>query len=104
MSKHFTFLAVAAASLIASSPVFANPSDVKVTYKDLNLSSAEGREKLDRRLDAAASDICSAHGTSDLAKRALAHNCRTAVLGDARAKAQVVVAQAKGSQEVASAK
>jgi UrcA family protein len=101
MSKHFTFLTVAVASLMVSSPVLANPNDVKVTYKDLNLSSTEGRAQLDRRLDSAASDICSAHGTNDLAHQDVARRCRSAVLGDARAKAQIVVAQAKSSQEVA---
>ena len=104
MSKHFTFLAVAAVSLIGSSPVLANPTDVNVTYKDLNLASTEDRAKLDRRLDDAAKDICSAHGTNDLAHQEAARRCRNIVLSDAREKAQVVVAQAKSSQQVATAK
>ena len=104
MSKHFNFLAVAATSLIISSPVFANPSEVNVHYKDLNLTSTEDRAKLDQRLDSAAQDICSTHGTNDLAHQSLARQCRNIVLNDAREKAQIVVAQAKSSREMASAK
>lgn len=104
MSKYFNFLSVTVTSLLVSSPVLANPGDLNVRYRDLNLVSTEDRAKLDQRLDSAAKDICSAHGTNDLAHRDLARRCRSIVLNDAREKAQIVVAQAKSGQEMASAK
>jgi UrcA family protein len=104
MSKYCTFLAAAVACLAVSAPALANPTEIAVTYKDLNLASPDGRAKLDHRLDNAAAEVCSAHGTHDLASKDVARRCHQAAMSDAREKAQIVVARAKGDQEVASAK
>lgn len=103
MLKYCSFAATAI-SLTVSASAFANSTDVPVSYKDLNLASAGDRAKLDRRLDSATDEVCSAHGTYDLAHQSLARECRKIVLSDARQKAQIVVARAKNDQEVASAK
>ena len=46
----------AAAALASAAPAFAE--SVAVEYKDLDLATQEGRAMLDRRLDAAARQVC----------------------------------------------
>lgn len=50
----FTFGAIAAATTPA--PAFAR--DIQVRYADLNLATAEGQQKLDRRIETAAREVC----------------------------------------------
>lgn len=104
MPKYCTFLATALLGLTASAPAFANPSEVPVSYKDLNLTSVEDRAELDGRLRGAAADVCSAHGKSDIGSVILEQKCKKVALSEAREKAQIAVARAKSDQEVASAK
>lgn len=49
-------VAAAVATIATSTPVLAN--EVSVSYKDLDLSTPEGQDKLAKRLDAAARDAC----------------------------------------------
>lgn len=49
-------LAVAAITTLAAAPAFA--ADVSVTYKDLDLATAEGKATLAKRIDAAARQAC----------------------------------------------
>jgi len=102
--KYSTFLAAAVIALTAAAPALAHPEEVAVRYQDLNLTSVGDRATLDRRLEAAAKDVCSAHGTFDIAARNASRNCRAAVVSDARQKAQIVVAQKQSRQQVATAK
>ena len=105
MSKYYAFLAVTALSLTFSTPALANPAEIAVSYKDLNLTSAEDRTRLDRRLDSAARAVCHVGSTfDDLSSKAVASRCHDVALDDARQKAQIVVAQARSSLEVAAAK
>jgi UrcA family protein len=104
MSKYCTFFATGLLGLAVATPAFANPAEVAVSYKDLNLVSSDGREALDRRLDNAAADVCSAHGTFDLSAKVIERRCRLQLAADARQKAQIVVARAKTTGEVAAAK
>lgn len=57
MIKTVLFAAAAAVATIATTaPVFAK--DVSVSYKDLDLSTPDGQNKLAERLNAAARDAC----------------------------------------------
>lgn len=58
-----TSIAAAAAALVFTGLTFsvaapAHAKDVTVRYADLNLTTVEGQKALDRRLDAAARDVC----------------------------------------------
>lgn len=52
---------LAAAGLLASSPALAGDNEtmsIEVSYRDLDLSTADGQRTLERRLHAAAEKIC----------------------------------------------
>ena len=49
-------IAAAFAALIAAPPVLAETA--AVTYQDLDLSTQQGRDELDNRIDAAAKKVC----------------------------------------------
>ena len=54
-------LGLATVASVLTVPAFAaepNGQSVRVEYNDLNLATAEGQEMLDRRLDAAARQVC----------------------------------------------
>jgi len=52
-----SLIALATASIaFAATPAFAG--SVSIQYRDLNLNSAEGQQKLERRIDAAARKVC----------------------------------------------
>ena len=55
---------IAAAGLaVVAAPVAAANQSVTVEYKDLNLSSPKGQKILERRIDAAARQVCGADST-----------------------------------------
>ena len=55
---------IAAAGLaVFAAPVAAENQSVTVEYKDLNLSSPKGQKILERRIDAAARQVCGADST-----------------------------------------
>ncbi len=63
MLKTPLFATVIGLAMITT-PALANDADSKqitVEYKDLDLSTAEGQKKLDRRIDRAAADVCDAN-------------------------------------------
>ena len=49
---------------------------VRVSYADLNLASAEGRARLDRRIAGAARGICGSYAPADLRMASLVQACR----------------------------
>jgi UrcA family protein len=57
---------------------------VRVSYADLNLASAEGRARLDRRIAGAARSICGSFFAVDLRMAALVQDCREDAIGSAR--------------------
>ena len=59
--KRTTLALAALGALFAAQPAFAE--SVTISYKDLDLSTAAGQEKLDQRIDAAAKKVC---GFNDL--------------------------------------
>ena len=60
--KRITFTIAAFSALLAAQPAFA--ASVIVEYKDLDLGTEAGQQKLERRVDAAAKKVC---GFDDIA-------------------------------------
>jgi len=92
-----TLALAAAATAMAglATPSFANPVEVKsetVAYSDLDLTTSEGRETLERRIEAAAKRVCSITPptAADRTRRADANAC----LAKARASAKQQLAMA----------
>jgi UrcA family protein len=78
MLKPILFVAATLAAAVTASPVFAKPiaPEVRVvSYADLDLSSAAGRNQLDRRIRAAVRDVCGDAPTFDLARRSAVRDC-----------------------------
>jgi UrcA family protein len=96
-------LALAACALATSVPAAAtdNPfaKDEAVLRLDgLDLSTAEGQQRLAIRMDAAARAVCGDRLSSvHLAAGARANECRTAVLADIRAEIETRTAAAESS-------
>ena len=90
-----TFLTAAAA------PAFAAPPAAQtriVSYADLDLGSAAGRARLERRIDNAVRDVCGRAAPTDLNGLALVQLCRAETLADATAQlrsGEVFVAEAR---------
>jgi UrcA family protein len=57
---------------------------VRVSYADLNLSTADGRARLDRRIAGAARGICGSYFPLDLHMAALVSDCREDAIASAR--------------------
>jgi UrcA family protein len=57
---------------------------VRVSYADLNLATAEGRARLDRRIAGAARGICGSYFPMDLRMAALVSDCREDAIASAR--------------------
>ena len=79
---------------IKAGPALAEPisnPDLNVSIvqtSDLDLSTATGRMTLDRRLVAAAAEVCGAASVVDLVGQNKVRACRHSVLADARAKGE----------------
>jgi UrcA family protein len=83
-----TFLALAALAATASAaPAIAQSSDsVAVGYGDLNLSSPAGREAFERRVGAAARQVCGEYQPLELKMIALSRACRARALAAGQAQ------------------
>ena len=77
------------AALLKTVPALAEPAvapNVRIVQTaDLDLSSPAGRVALDRRLIAAAAEVCGTPSDADLAGKNRARECRAEVLANARA-------------------
>jgi UrcA family protein len=95
-------LALTGATLAVSTPAFAQSSDsVSVGYGDLDLSTAAGTDRLDRRLRQAASAVCGDHSL-DLRMNRAVRECEARALAGAKADLQVALAgQRAGRRTVA---
>lgn len=89
----------------ASAATTENPfaqDQVILNLKGLDLSSAEGQQRLAMRLDAAARAVCGDNAASlHLALEAQARECRAAVAADVRAQIETRMASAPGAVRVA---
>lgn len=65
MKKSVLALAALASATVCT-PAFAAPVSASVRTADLNLASAAGRATLERRISAAAKDVCIVEGSRDL--------------------------------------
>ena len=80
----------AALSLTATPAVAADivvaPDEVtvRVSYADLNLASAAGRARLERRIAGAARSICGNYASNELRMFALVSECRADAIASAR--------------------
>ena len=78
-TKTITF-AVLAASAMLPALGHASPARVQtsenVEYRDLNLSSPEGRDRLDSRISAAVRKVCGTTKSRQLVELADVHRCR----------------------------
>lgn len=88
--------ATGAISLIAALPVHAwanEPVRVSVSYADLDLSTDEGRAALERRIEAAAREMCGMDGTLTTGSRMPSYSMRacykkaTSQIGESVARA-----------------
>ncbi|WP_219893053.1 UrcA family protein [Aquisediminimonas profunda] len=86
MKKSILVLA-ALISTAASVPAFAAPSSTSVRTADLNLTSAEGRAKLTRRISTAAEQVCYVEGDRSLSSFALGKACYDQAVREAHTKA-----------------
>ena len=78
MLKPILFAAATLAAAANLSPAFARPITPEVrtvAYTDLDLSTAAGRSRLERRIQAAVRDVCGAAPSFDLARRHAVRDC-----------------------------
>ena len=78
MLKPILFVAATLASAITATPVFAKPvapAVRTVSYADLDLSTAAGRNRLEHRIQAAVRDVCGEASGVDLARRQSVRDC-----------------------------
>lgn len=88
MLSNLARAAVIAAALVAAAPAIAEGAkSVKVSYADLNLSSALGKTALDRRVARAADRVCRVGHERDLMLEAAAKRCAA----DARESTQPAI-------------
>jgi UrcA family protein len=100
MLKPILFAAASLAAAANLSPAFAKPitpSVRTVAYADLDLSTAAGRTRFERRIQAAVREVCGDAAPFDLARRHAVRDCIT----ETRANVQLpapVAAQLVGTR------
>lgn len=87
MITRFALSALVLGLAVAATPAAAQ-GDVAVSYADLDLTKAAGRDMLDRRLDRAVRSVCGSRPLRDIGRMASHRNC----VADARASYQGQVA------------
>jgi UrcA family protein len=97
--------ALATAALIRGVPALAEPAaETNVTVvetADLDLSNADDKRRLERRLVTAAHAVCDDASAADLRGRNGEAQCRAAVLAAARARADAILAGADARRGIA---
>ena len=95
---------MATAAVIEAAPALAETAPAQnvsiVRTADLDLSTAAGREALDRRLIVAAHEVCGTASDADLAGKNAVRACRHDVLADARAKGESLAASQTGERAI----
>jgi len=92
-------LTIAAAALVAVLAVPASAKSIAVPYGDLDLSAAEGRATLDKRITAAARKVCPTIDGLELRAQMAAKACYRVAL--ASAQPQLAAATARRSRAAA---
>lgn len=88
-------LAAAAASICTAPALAQDLVSIKVSYSDLNLSSTAGAAVLQRRIDAAVTQICGRADNRDLQQRAMVSQCRQEVSVGAEEQGRQAIAKAR---------
>lgn len=78
--RNIAFAFTLAAACLAATPALA--ADAKLTWKDLDLTSEAGKAELDRRIDAAAQQVCAPQAVTG--SRIVARTPAPACLAEAR--------------------
>lgn len=93
MRKIFINSLAIAASILAATPALA--ADAKLVWKDLDLTTDAGKAELDSRIDAAATQVCSAEAVTGTR---IARGASPACLAEARdaIKARIAAKTAPG--------
>ena len=75
--RHTLLLTIAAAAMLSPSYAYAQVAapSVRVSYADLNLSTADGRERLERRLAAAVKRVCPSAYARELVTQQNSRSC-----------------------------
>jgi UrcA family protein len=88
-------LAATTASVGAAPALAQDMVAIKVGYSDLNLNSTAGAAVLERRIDAAVTQICGRADNRDPQQRALVSQCRQEVSVGADAQGRQAIAKAR---------
>ncbi|TRW18184.1 UrcA family protein [Glacieibacterium frigidum] len=83
-----------AAVVSLGAPAIAQPVSIVVGTADLNLASATGQTRLDRRIARAAEAACGAASTIDLVGQKRVRDCRVAAVASAAPQRDAVLALA----------
>ncbi len=96
-------MALTAGTLALSTPVKAAPADDQVSVRigDLDLSSAEGAATLDRRVRAAARQICGWMPASGLNMQRQVSECQESVVAGARQEIEIALNSSRPQQRIA---
>lgn len=76
--KHMMLSLTLVSALMVTAPAMANVKTKEVSHADLDLSSAEGRTRLDTRIRQAVKQLCGAPRGWTLAERQDQQNCEAA--------------------------
>ena len=94
-------LAAAAITFAAApAPAQTAPSQVVVSYADLDLSTPAGVRKLDRRLRSAVEIACGPISSADPAGKNRVRDCRAETLAVARAQRDTAIADANAGSQI----
>ena len=96
-------MALTAGTLALSTPVKAAEADYQVSVRigDLDLSSASGAATLDRRVRAAARQICGWVPVADLNMQRQVSDCQESVVAGARQEIEIALNSPRPQQRIA---
>ena len=92
------YLALGLAAPCAAQPV----ETINISFADLNLDNLAGRERLDRRIAAAASQLCGDYSLKDLGRASEVRACQEETIADTRPQRDAAFGL-RGNVEVTSA-
>jgi UrcA family protein len=103
MSVRSILAAAVVAAGLAATPALAQPAEaITVSYADLNLAVATGRNTLDRRIANAAEQLCGYYQPTELTWAAAVRACQTETIALTQPQVETALRQ-RGSVEVSSA-
>ena len=97
MTKSIVLLAL----VLASTPALAQPPAGTVRYSDLDLTTANGVARLDRRIDRAVTQLCGSAFPTDLNGRSEVDRCRTETMKSVTGPRALLIAHAGGRGQLA---